>query len=134
MFECLILGDSIAVGTARYRPECAIYAESGLNSSQWNKAYLNKDISAKVVLISLGTNDYSGVKTRVELEKMRTKLGSARVYWIMPAIKLDVQTIVKEIANANGDNIIFIRSLQPDQIHPTWIGYKDIAGATKLEY
>ena len=29
MIDCMILGDSIAVGTARERPECVAYAKGG---------------------------------------------------------------------------------------------------------
>ncbi len=39
MIECLILGDSIAVGTAQARPECVSYATSGINTTQFNKKY-----------------------------------------------------------------------------------------------
>ena len=31
MLECLILGDSIAVGTLQVRRECAVMAKSGWN-------------------------------------------------------------------------------------------------------
>lgn len=131
MFECLILGDSVAIGTARVRQECAVYAQSGINSIQWNNRYLNENLSAKVVIISLGVNDHERVHTCAELEKMRAKIKGARVYWIMPAIKPTIQAIVKGIAEANGDSIILIRSLQPDNVHPTWIGYRDIAASAQ---
>ena len=39
MLECLIIGDSIAVGTAMARKECVSYARGGWNSWQWNKDY-----------------------------------------------------------------------------------------------
>ncbi len=42
MIECLILGDSIAVGTAQARPECVAYATSGINTTQFNKKYPQK--------------------------------------------------------------------------------------------
>lgn len=131
MIECLILGDSIAVGTHMARPECVAYAKGGWNSWQWNKKYLNEDLSAKTVVISLGSNDHRGVHTRQELRKLRGKIKAGRVYWIMPAIKPDIQEIVEEVANMNGDWIIRIPNLSKDGIHPTGTGYKRIAEITK---
>lgn len=131
MLECLILGDSIAVGTAMARPECVSYARGGWNSWQWNRDYLKHDLSADTVIISLGSNDHKGVKTRQELEKLRDKIKGKRVYWIMPAIKPDIQEIVEDIANKNSDWIVKIPQLSSDGIHPTGKGYKRIGEITK---
>lgn len=127
MIECLIIGDSIAVGTHQFKKECVSYSKGGWNTWQWNRDYGNKDLTANVVIISLGSNDHKGVKTREELEKTRSKVKAARVYWVLPAIKPDIQQIVREIAEKNGDFVLPISSLQPDKIHPSWAGYKDIA-------
>jgi lysophospholipase L1-like esterase len=131
MLECLILGDSIAVGTHSFRTECVAHAKGGWNSWQWNRDYLNKDLTANTVIISLGSNDHKGVKTRQELVKMREKVKGQRVYWILPAIKPDIQNIVKEIAKENNDVILTIPALQKDGIHPSWRGYKEIAEQTR---
>jgi hypothetical protein len=40
MLECLILGDSIAVGTHQFRPDCVSYSKGGWNTKQWNRDYL----------------------------------------------------------------------------------------------
>lgn len=127
MIECLIIGDSIAVGTHQFKKECVSYSKGGWNTWQWNRDYGSKDLTANVVIISLGSNDHKGVKTREELEKTRSKVKAARVYWVLPAIKPDIQQIVREIAEKNGDFVLPISSLQPDKIHPSWAGYKDIA-------
>jgi lysophospholipase L1-like esterase len=131
MLECLILGDSIAVGTHMQRPECVAYAKGGWNTWQWNRDYLNKDLTAKTVIISLGSNDHKGVKTRAELEKLRNKVQGDRVYWILPAIKPEIQDIVEDIANKNKDWIVKIPHLSTDGIHPSGRGYKKIAEITK---
>lgn len=132
MIDCLILGDSIAVGTHQFRPECIAYAKGGWNTSQWNRDYLKNDLSAKSVIISLGSNDHAGVRTKAELQRMREKVGtSARVFWIVPAIKPNIQEFVKQVAEEYGDTLIPITRLQPDKVHPSWAGYKEIAEKTK---
>ena len=135
MLECLIIGDSIAVGTAKYRPECVAYARGGINSWQWRKEYLERDqgnnLVAETMIISLGSNDHKGVKTLEEISKIRLAVRAKRVFWILPAIKPDIQAIVKEVAAGFGDTVIPITRLQPDGIHPSWAGYKEIAAATK---
>jgi lysophospholipase L1-like esterase len=132
MIECLIIGDSIAVGTAQSRPECIAYAKGGWNTWQWNKEFLKNNLSAKTVIISLGSNDHKGVRTKAELQRIREKVGvKARVYWILPAIKPDIQQIVNDMAKEYGDVVLPINKLQSDKIHPSWAGYKEIANATK---
>jgi lysophospholipase L1-like esterase len=132
MLECLIIGDSIAVGTHQFKQECVAYAKGGWNTWQWNRDYLKNDLTAKTVIISLGSNDHKGVRTKAELQRVREKIGpNTRVFWILPAIKPDIQQIVKDMAKEYGDTVLPITRLQPDGIHPSWAGYKELANATK---
>ena len=131
MLDCLILGDSIAVGTHMFYKECQVIAKGGINSWQFNKQHSEK-ISSKNVIISLGSNDHKGVKTKQELENLRNRVDKdAKVFWILPAIKPEIQDIVKLISEQNRDTIIYINHLQPDKIHPSWNGYKDIVSQIK---
>lgn len=134
-FECLILGDSIAVGTIQAKPGCIEMAKGGINSWQWNKMYGDnlslEEGRFKIVVISLGSNDHEGVRTKQELEKMRGKVKADKVFWIMPAIKPNIQSIVEEIAHRKGDSIIPITRLQKDGIHPSAAGYKEIVNQIK---
>jgi hypothetical protein len=117
MLDCLILGDSIAVGTHQFRPECVSYSKGGWNTKQWNKY----------------------IETENELLKLRNKVKGKRVFWILPAGNLKasnvsiqyIQTMVRHIAEQFGDTVIPITRLQPDGIHPSWAGYKDIAEKTR---
>ena len=131
MIECLILGDSIAVGTHMFRPECAVYAKTGWNSMQWNRDYLKNDLSAKTVVISLGSNDHKGIRTKAELQRIREKVGKAKVFWILPAIKPDIQEMVKDVSKEYGDTVLPITGLSRDGVHPTTTGYKQLAEKTK---
>jgi hypothetical protein len=130
MIECLILGDSIAKGISTYRPDCVSYSKSGINSSAWNRKYYNHNTHAITTIISLGSNDYKN-KTELELRFLRAEIKSERVYWILPAIKPDIQSIIKLIASDWGDTVLPITKLSPDKVHPTGLGYKELAIATK---
>jgi hypothetical protein len=131
MLECLIVGDSIAVGTHQFRQECALAGKGGINSRQFNKNYAQKIEPAETVIISLGSNDHDGVNTFKELLAMRERIEGKRVFWIMPAIKPHIQDMVEIIARNFGDTVLPITRLQPDKVHPSWAGYKDIAAKTK---
>jgi len=135
MIDCLIIGDSIAVGTKQFRPDCVAIAKGGINSWQWRKQYLVGDQGAlpkaETLIISLGSNDHKGVHTREEIARIRQLVSAKRVYWILPAIKPEIQAIVQEVASGFGDTVIPITRLQPDGIHPSWAGYKEIAEKTK---
>lgn len=139
MIDCLILGDSIAVGTAQARPECVAYAKGGINSWQWNKANSNKTLAAGTVIISLGSNDHRYIKTRHELEQLRARVHAGKVYWILPHGNLkasgvdilEIQQIIEDIANQHNDWIIKIPEVSKDGIHPTGKGYRKIGAITK---
>jgi lysophospholipase L1-like esterase len=53
------------------------------------------------------------------------------VYWILPAIKPDIQEMVKKVAAENSDTVLPMTRLQKDGIHPSWAGYKELAESTK---
>lgn len=136
MLDCLILGDSIAVGTANIRKECVSYSIGGYNTWQWNRKFQSKDLTANTVIISLGTNDHKGVNTFKELESMRKKVAADNVFWILPPCnskfcKPHVNEVVEIIAKNYGDRIIKTDRLQNDAIHPSWAGYKELAERTK---
>ena len=138
MLDCLIVGDSIAVGTKMFMPQCQLQGKGGINTWQFNKMYPGS-FYADTIIISLGSNDHKGVKTYDELFEMRQRVGAANVFWVLPAGNLPaggvpigkIQGIVKEIAEANGDTVLPITRLQADGIHPSWAGYKDIAEKAK---
>jgi len=138
MLECLILGDSIAVGTKMFAPtECVSYSKGGFNSWQWNQRWGMNPVQADTVVISLGTNDHAGVNTEKELRKMRIRVKAKRVVWIMPPCnkgfcKPKVNAIVERLAREYKDIIVSTPYVQPDKIHPSWRGYKDLVSKAKI--
>ena len=126
MLECLILGDSIAVGIAQHRPECAVYAKVGVTSRGWNDKFLVNKPDAKTTIISLGTNDYSETSTFRELYALRQTLPS-KVFWVLPANGANRQTAIVKIAQMYSDTTVVIPELSKDKIHPTAKAYKELA-------
>jgi lysophospholipase L1-like esterase len=135
MLECLIVGDSIAVGTATARPECVSLSKGGINSSQWNKQNAGNSVAAKTVIISLGANDHRGVKTEDELRRLRAAVKADKVFWIDPGQdrKPVPHDAIIRIAREYGDTIIARpkNHMSADGVHPTGRGYKVIAEQTR---
>ena len=139
MLDCLILGDSIAVGTHMFHRECVTYSKGGINSWQWNKMWPAADLSAETVIISLGSNDHRYIRTESELRKIRERVHGKKVFWILPhgnnpkggVTSEHIDEIVSKIANEYHDHIIPIKYIQKDNIHPSWRGYKEIVRETE---
>jgi lysophospholipase L1-like esterase len=133
MLECLIAGDSIAVGIANVRKECVSYSKGGINSKQWlDKNIQNMPLQASHVIISLGSNDHKYIKTEEELRNIRKLTNAQVVYWVMPSDKFPAaQSAVWHIANENNDIILGTKRYQADGVHPSWAGYKEIAKASE---
>lgn len=131
MFECLVMGDSIAVGVGQYRPECATIAKVGITSEKWFKTHgenPNFTKPYKIVVISLGTNDFKN-ETAEYLYSVRARVKADMVVWLLPSqtLKPVQRVIVKEIANEFKDKTMDINSfVGPDKIHPTGKGYIEI--------
>lgn len=133
MFDCLIMGDSIAVGSHMFRPECVSYAKSGITTHGWDKLYGKNNLSAETVIISLGTNDSESMDTYGKLKAIREKIKGKRVFWIAPNEKSKPKAFqdVNTIAGMFDDTVIWTERYQKDKIHPSWAGYKELMDKTK---
>ena len=136
MLECLILGDSLAVGIGQVRKECVTHAVSGINSYNYvNRHVLNTkgETQAKNIIISLGSNDTKNIDTYEELLALRQLVSAEKVYWILPNIKETKRKAVWEVARQFNDWVIDARGVDrsPDTVHPTYKGYKELADKTK---
>jgi hypothetical protein len=124
MLECLIIGDSIAVGIGQVRSECVTLARPSITSEAWHKGYIYNPYFRdpyRVVVISLGTNDMRGM-TSETLFNIRQKITASMVIWILPSSTLKpVQvSVIKEIANEFKDKTLSIYDhIGFDGIHPT---------------
>lgn len=134
MLECLIVGDSIAVGVSQVRPECEAIAKSGINSGDWNKKHLHKLKPARTLIISLGANDL-GINTEGHIRSLRTNAQADRVFWLLPSQKLKPRQAeaVRQVAAEFGDTVIPRpeSNISSDGVHPTYKGYKILGDQTR---
>ena len=131
MIECLIVGDSIAVGTAHFRPECAVMAKSGINSRDWNEKHYHDQLQSDTVIISLGSNDLKTLNTFKEIILLRSRIKARRVFWILPANKPQKVELIRMVAAEYKDTIVPIPKVSKDQVHPTVQGYRELANSTR---
>ena len=136
MLECIIMGDSLAVGVGQIRKECVTYAKSGINSYDYFNRHVfhtQGNTQAKTVIISLGSNDTKNIDTYEELLSLRQLVKADRVYWILPNIKETKRKDVMMVAERYKDFVIDARQhdRSSDNVHPTYNGYKTIARETK---
>lgn len=131
MMDCLIAGDSIAVGVGQVSPACTTWAQSGINSQAYVQQYGHRNFQAQRLIISLGANDWRGINTERHLTDLRQRVRAGQVFWILPNEQLkpaQVQTI-RQLAQRWGDVVIDRprNNMSADGVHPTYQGYKKLA-------
>lgn len=133
MLDCLIIGDSIAVGSHMFRKECVSISKGGITSHGWDKTYGNSDLTSETVIISLGTNDWEKANTVTKLTEIRKKINAKRVFWIAPhqGSKPKAYADVNQVAGMFNDTVITTDKYQADKIHPSWAGYKELMEKAK---
>ena len=131
MLECLIVGDSIAVGTAHFRPECTVMAQSGINSRDWNEKHYHDQLKSDTVIISLGSNDLKTLNTFREIILLRSRIKARRVFWILPANKPQKVELIRMVAAEYKDTLVPIPNVSKDRVHPTTQGYRELAKSTR---
>jgi lysophospholipase L1-like esterase len=126
--DCMILGDSLAVGIAQNLPQCEAHAQVGITTHAF---YMRSDKwSSDTVLISLGSNDLGPAPIQYDvLRKFRKTINAKRVFWVLPNVNQVARLAIKDIAKDNGDYLIDAKNSEtsPDRIHPTARGYREIA-------
>lgn len=132
MLECMIIGDSIAVGLSMAQKECVSISRGGITSEKWYKSFgvdSNFRKPYKVVAISLGTNDYRVLEQT--FFDIRVAIDADLVVWILPnsILKPTQRAMVEKVAKQFGDKTVDItKDVGPDMIHPSSLqSYKSIA-------
>lgn len=140
MLECMILGDSIAVGLAQHKKECVSIARVGITSHKWYSDFIENPTynkKYKVLVISLGTNDYTNMSqhsTEEFLYNIRKRASAEMVIWILPnpILKPNQYKVIKQLAKEFNDKTLdILNHISNDGIHPSTNGYKDLAKSIK---
>ena len=122
MFECLFLGDSIGVGTARavnarYAAQCDVQAAEGATALQilgWRRLAKRYGTS----ILSIGSNDQAGPALAEKLSKIRATVSTRRVIWLLPYARAPAY-VVSSVAAVFGDETLDLqRFATRDHIHP----------------
>jgi len=131
MMDCLIAGDSIAVGVGQVSPTCVTWARSGINSQTYVRDYGHRNFQADRLIISLGANDWRGIDTERHIRALRERARARVVYWILPneTLKPRQVEIIKRLALEWGDQVIDRprTHMSADGVHPTYTGYRKLA-------
>jgi hypothetical protein len=130
LLDCLVLGDSIAVGVGQARPDCGVVAESGISSERYVQSLLAPR-QARTVVISLGVNDSDSIATADNLRRLRNAVRAHTVYWLLVGSNRRTRDAARMVAVTYGDRLIDVAPLAgPDHIHPDRAGYAVLAART----
>jgi len=126
MIECILLGDSIAVGLRPHLP-CILQAQVGRNSH--HQSVIIRNITAKLVIVSLGSNDVGDpmlMKNQLRhLRIIRRNIDAEKVIWILPYHNQGHENI-RRVAAENGDGLLDLINFRTnDGVHPR--NYKEVA-------
>ena len=100
MVACAILGGSLAVGVAAFRPDCLDDTKVGISTAAYLRAHTTR-VDAETVLISLGVNDgATDPGTADRLTGLRLRIAARRVFWILRVRPETARQIIRYIARA----------------------------------
>lgn len=112
---CVVIGDSIALGTGRVMTECTTKAQGGLTSAQILDRMQQEQGPA---VVSAGTNDRRQELTREQTEQnlraIRAKI-TGPVIWILPVN--GKRPFVEAVAATLGDRTVSFVP-RPHNVHP----------------
>jgi lysophospholipase L1-like esterase len=128
LLDCLVLGDSIAVGVGQAKPGCLVVAETGITSERYVHTLLVAR-TARIAIISLGVNDSDDVDTVDNLLRLRSAITARTVYWLLAGINKRSREAARLVATKFRDRLVDVAPLAgPDHLHPDRAGYARLAG------
>lgn len=131
MFDCIALGDSLAVGVGQARPDCYVAAITGISSERYVQIFPGMR-HVRTAIISLGVNDGEAADTADNLARLRARVTADVVYWLLTGGNPRARDAVRVVAGRFGDRLIDAAPLAgPDHIHPDRTGYARLAAETE---
>ena len=125
---CIVIGDSIAVGTAGALASeglrCEVHARVGASSAEMLRTFTDGGHRARAV-IALGSNDAGNPNLLRNLVALRQRVRATRVAWVTPYAPAAAR-ISAAIARSFGDEIDHLAAIDTrDGIHPA--SYRSVA-------
>lgn len=125
---CIVIGDSIAVGTAGALASeglrCEVHARVGASSAEMLRTFTDGALRERAV-IALGSNDAGNPNLLRNLVALRQRVRAARVTWVTPYAPAAAR-ISAAIARSFGDEIVHLTAIDSrDGIHP--VSYRSVA-------
>jgi hypothetical protein len=115
MFECAVVGDSIALGVGTELQRCVVDAKIGLPSAE----IVGRVLHAHVLVVSAGSNDANNPLLEANLRIIRAR-ATGRVIWISPIDPVAAAAVMR-VARLHGDKVVHFAP-RPDNIHPKSYG------------
>jgi hypothetical protein len=130
MLECLIIGDSIAVGLSQFAKHCELQAKVGITSQSYAETY--SVFKSELTVISLGSNDI-GYDPYESMKEVRDQIKN-KVIWLISANSKEGALAALKLANEYNDNVFNIDQveLSHDGVHPTSKGLKQLSAMIKF--
>jgi lysophospholipase L1-like esterase len=133
---CVFIGDSIAAGTAHYRPECQNLAVVGRTTAQTLASIHTVPVNAQQVIVSVGSNDTADTHSlesfKNQLLQLRSQLRNQCVTWLLPPHNDIVRRVISQVAGEYRDQLIDVRPwVGAHQVHPRTEGYQRLAQKTQ---
>lgn len=123
MLECVVVGDSIAVGIGSVLTECRTIAKVGINSKDFVTHHKHLPKSNETI-ISLGSNDGQANYSSYLISLRKNIKG--KVIWILPNNNVKTRAAIVAIANQYSDRIVYLSKYKSaDGVHPK--SYNQIA-------
>ncbi|WP_284948022.1 lytic transglycosylase domain-containing protein [Acidisoma cladoniae] len=113
MVPCIAIGDGVALGLARGRPECVAAAVQGISSVAFVASDLGRLKPAQTAIISLGASDAPGADTTGSLRRLRQAVTAERVIWLVPNASPAVRLAITTVAAEWRDSLIDTRPALP---------------------
>ncbi|PBN42283.1 hypothetical protein [Sphingobium sp. D43FB] len=126
MFECLILGDSTGLGTARainarYAAQCDVLAAERASAHQilrWRLPIKRYGAS----IFAIGSNDAATPRLAEELRAIRARIATRRVIWLLPYNRHRAYIVSSVAATYADETLDLLRFPSRDRVHPSSYG------------
>ncbi len=122
--ECLVIGDSLAVGLGMALKSqgvfCDVYARKGLTA--WQIGLLAPIGRYAVAYVSAGSNNPKNPHLEDEVRVLRSHIRASKVVWVLPYDRTAAQAVNSNAAETGGLVVDMAWFATRDRVHPVSYG------------